>query len=93
MFVSPPDMKQSDMLLWITDVLVLYVFIFSCAQALYLFAHCSTVEVCLCVCVSVEQVFCVPEWWCDDGDSLLIFVYMRVKEREGQREREMGGGD
>lgn len=49
------------MLFLTTELLVLYVFICSCTQALHVCAHCSTVEVCVCVCVSVEQVFCVPE--------------------------------
>lgn len=28
-----------------------------------------------------NRFFCVPEWWCDDGDSSLTCVYMRVREK------------
>lgn len=36
----------------------------------------------VCVCVSVRE--CVCTQWCDDRDSSLISVYMRVREGEGE---------
>lgn len=58
-------------------------------------AHTAALWRCVFVYVWVWNRFFVPEWWCDDGDSSLICVYMRErkKEREGERKKERKRGE
>lgn len=62
----------------------LHLLLHSTALLVRTLQHCG--GVCLCMCEHGTGFFCVPEWWCDDGESSLICVCIWECERRREVE-------